>query len=250
MIVYPAIDLVAGNVVRLRRGVRSEMDVYGTDSVAQAVVFREAGAEWVHMVDLSRAFGEDEDALAANLAAIAAVCALDGVKVDAGGGVRTMDDVERLLDAGVSRVSIGTPLVRDPDFAAEAASRFGSLLAADVAARDGAVRVNGWREEAPVTLDGLLASLVSMGFSHLVFTDVSRDGMQTGIDAEAYRSVAAACGFPVTASGGISTIEDVRALASLGSQVVEGAIIGRALYEGTVDLEEALAVAEGGGAPC
>lgn len=115
MIVYPAIDLVAGRVVRLRQGVRSAMDVYSADPVAQAESFAAAGAEWVHMVDLSRAFGEDDEACEANRAAIRAVCATVSVKVDAGGGVRSLDDVDRLLDAGVARVSIGTPLVRDPD---------------------------------------------------------------------------------------------------------------------------------------
>lgn len=247
MIVYPAIDLVAGRVVRLRQGVRSAMDVYSADPVAQAESFAAAGAEWVHMVDLSRAFGEDDEACEANRAAIRAVCATVSVKVDAGGGVRSLDDVDRLLDAGVARVSIGTPLVRDPDFAAEAARRFDGAVAADVAAKEGRVRVDGWRDEVPVSLDELLADVVAMGFSHLVFTDVSRDGMQTGVDAEAYRSVAEACGFPVTASGGVTSIDDVCRLAALGDDVVEGVICGRALYEGTLDLANALAAAKGGG---
>lgn len=245
MIVYPAIDLVAGDVVRLRQGVRSEMDVYSSDPVAQAEAFAADGAEWVHMVDLSRAFGEDEGACEANMDAIRAVCERVPVHVDAGGGVRSLADVERLLDAGVSRVSIGTPLVRDPGFAAEAVARFGDAMAADVAAKGGAVRVDGWRDEAPVSLDALLSSVVGMGFSHLVYTDVSRDGMQTGVDPEAYRAVASACGFPVTASGGVTTVEDVRRLAALGDGVVEGVICGRALYEGTLDLAEALAAAGG-----
>ncbi|MEY8436352.1 1-(5-phosphoribosyl)-5-[(5-phosphoribosylamino)methylideneamino] imidazole-4-carboxamide isomerase [Atopobiaceae bacterium 24-176] len=245
MIVYPAIDLVAGNVVRLRQGVRSKMDVYSADPVAQAEAFAAAGATHVHMVDLSRAFGEDEAACEANLAAIAAVASSAPVKVDVGGGVRSIADVERLLDAGAAQVSIGTPLVRDPDFAAAAVREFGDRVVADVAARDGVVRVNGWRDEAPLSLDDLLSAVVAMGFARLVYTDVARDGMQAGVDPEAYRSVAAACGFPVTASGGVTSIDDVARLAALGDDVVEGVICGRALYEGTLDLGRALAVAGG-----
>lgn len=242
MVLFPAIDLIAGQVVRLRRGERSQMDVYATDPVAVAEDFAARGATWVHVVDLSAAFGEDEGALVKNAKAIRAICGVGGIKVDAGGGVRDMAAVERLAEAGASRVAIGTALVRDPGFARKAAERYGALLVADVAARDGQVRVDGWREGAGVTVDGLVGRLAALGYRHLVFTDVSRDGMQSGIDAEAYRHVAAVAGFPVVASGGIATIDDVRALAALGPQVIEGAIAGRALYEGSLSLEEALEV--------
>ena len=240
MIVFPAIDLIAGKVVRLQRGDRSRMDVYSDDPAAVAESFREAGAAWIHVVNLSAAFGEDEQALAANAAAIRAIAAVDGIKVDAGGGVRGMADIERMLDAGVSRVAVGTALVRDPDFAAEAARTYGDALVADVAGRGGEVKISGWREGASLTVDELVARLAGLGFRHLVFTDVARDGMQTGIDAAAYRHVAEVAGFPVVASGGIARLDDLRALAALGDGVIEGAITGRALYEHAFTLQEAL----------
>ena len=240
MIVFPAIDLIAGKVVRLQRGDRSRMDVYSDDPAAVAESFREAGAAWIHVVNLSAAFGEDEQALAANAAAIRAIAAVEGIKVDAGGGVRGMADIERMLDAGASRVAVGTALVRDPDFAAEAARTYGDALVADVAGRSGEVKISGWREGASLTVDELVARLAGLGFRHLVFTDVARDGMQTGIDAAAYQHVAEVAGFPVVASGGIARLEDLRALAALGDGVIEGAITGRALYEHAFTLQEAL----------
>lgn len=243
MILFPAIDLVGGRVVRLARGERSQMDVYSDDPAAVARAFVEAGSPWVHVVDLSSTFEEDGEACAANAAAIRAICEVPGLSVDCGGGVRSIAAVERLAELGVRRIAIGTALVRDPAFAAEAARRFGELVVADVAAKNGQVKVNGWREGEAVALDELVARLADLGFRHLVFTDISRDGMQCGIDAEAYRHLAEVAGFPVVASGGIASLEDIRALAALGPDVIEGAITGRALYEGAFSLADALAAA-------
>lgn len=241
MIVFPAIDLIAGKVVRLSRGERSKMDVYSEDPVAVAEDFARAGARWIHVVDLSATFEEDDEALERNRAAIQAICQVEGISVDTGGGVRSMAAIERLASAGAKRISIGTALVRDRAFAREAARTYGDLLVADVAAKEGIVRVNGWREGAGIMADELVGELVSLGYRHLVFTDVARDGMQTGIDAEAYRHIAEVAGFAVVASGGIATLDDLRRLAALGDDVIEGAITGRALYEGAFTLEEALA---------
>ena len=244
MILFPAIDLVAGRVVRLQRGERSKMDVYSDDPAAVARDFRDRGAEWIHVVDLSATFQEDEASLEANAAAIRAICQVDGVRVDCGGGVRDMAAVERLDRMGVERIAIGTALVRDPGFAERAATEYGEKVVADVAARDGVVRVNGWREGADgLTVDELLPRLCDLGFRHLVFTDVARDGMQTGIDVDAYRRVAELCGFPVVASGGIASLDDLRALAAAGPDAIEGAITGRAIYEGNFTLEQALEAA-------
>ena len=216
MILFPAIDLVAGQVVRLRRGDRSQMDVYSTDPVAVARDFAARGARWVHVVDLSSAFREDAEAVEKNHRAIA---------------------------AGAKRIAIGTALVRDPEFAAEAARLFPEHVVADVAACDGEVRVDGWRDGEGIAADTLVAHLADLGYRHLVFTDISRDGMQTGVDVDAYRHIAKVAGFPVVASGGIATLDDIRALATLGPDVIEGAITGRALYEGSFTLEDALAAA-------
>ena len=244
MILFPALDLVAGRVVRLQRGERSMMDVYSDDPAAVARDFRDRGAEWIHVVDLSATFQEDEASLEANAAAIRAICQVDGVRVDCGGGVRDMAAVERLDRLGVERIAIGTALVRDPGFAERAATEYGEKVVADVAARDGVVRVNGWREGADgLTVGELLPRHCDLGFRHLVFTDVARDGMQTGIDVDAYRRVAALSGFPVVASGGIASLDDLRALAAAGPDAIEGAITGRAIYEGNFTLEQALEAA-------
>ena len=245
MILFPAIDLIGGKVVRLERGDRSRCKVYSDDPVAVARSFAEQGASWVHVVDLSAAFGEDEDARAANSAAIKAICGVDGLSVDVGGGVRSLARIDELAGYGARRIALGTVLVTEPGFAEVAAQGFGELLVADIAARDGQVKVNGWRDGAGVALDDAVAQLTELGFKHLVYTDIARDGMQTGIDVAAYRHVAEVAGFPVVASGGISTLDDIRALAAVGEGAIEGAITGRALYEGNFTLVQALAAARG-----
>lgn len=247
MILFPAIDLIDGKVVRLERGDRSRMTVYSDDPVAMARSFADAGARWVHVVDLSAAFGEDEPARAANLRAIRAICGIEGLSVDAGGGVRSLARIDELAAAGAARIALGTVLVTEPGFAEVAARGFGELLVADIAAREGQVKVNGWRDGVQREALDLVAELAALGFKRLVFTDIARDGMQTGIDVDAYRAIARTAGFPVVASGGISTLDDIRRLAAAGDGVIEGAITGRALYEGSFALEDALAAAEGRG---
>lgn len=247
MILFPAIDLIDGKVVRLERGDRSRMTVYSDDPVAMARSFADAGARWVHVVDLSAAFGEDGPARAANLRAIRAICGIEGLSVDAGGGVRSLARIDELAAAGAARIALGTVLVTEPGFAEVAARGFGELLVAVIAAREGQVKVNGWRDGVQREALDLVAELAALGFKHLVFTDIARDGMQTGIDVDAYRAIARTAGFSVVASGGISTLDDIRRLAAAGVGVIEGAITGRALYEGSFALEDALAAAEGRG---
>lgn len=250
MIVFPAIDLIAGKVVRLEHGDRSRMKLYSEDPVAVAKSFAEQGATWVHVVDLSATLEEDEDACKANLDAIARICAVEGLSVDVGGGVRSLARIDQLVSLGCKRISLGTVLVTEPGFAEIAALGFGERLVADIAARDGRVKVNGWRDETEIHIADLLRDLSGLGFKHLVFTDIARDGMQTGINVDDYRHVAELAGFPVVASGGISSLDDVRELAAAGSKVIEGCIIGRAIYEGTFTVAEALAAAEEGAASC
>lgn len=245
MILFPAIDLVGGKVVRLERGDRSKMKVYSENPAAVARHFAEQGATWVHVIDLSSAFEEDEATRAANDTAIKAICSVDGISVDAGGGVRSLARVDQLRELGVKRISLGTVLVREPSFAEVVAKGFGDCIVADVAARDGQVKVNGWREGVSRSLEDVVGHLRELGFRHLVYTDIARDGMQTGIDVEAYRHVAKVAGFPVVASGGITSLDDIRALAALGPDIIEGAITGRAIYEASFSLKDALAVAAG-----
>jgi phosphoribosylformimino-5-aminoimidazole carboxamide ribotide isomerase len=166
-----------------------------------------------------------------------------GVPVQVGGGIRSVETMTRLYGAGARRLVLGTKLVTDPDFVREAVSLFGDVVVAGVDARDGEVQIAGWREGTKVSASELVGELRDLGVRHLVYTDISRDGMQTGINAEAYRKVAAKGGFPVVASGGVSSLADIEALAALGDGVIEGVITGRALYEGSFTLGEALKVA-------
>ena len=245
MILFPAIDLIGGKVVRLERGDRSRCKVYSDDPAAVARSFVEQGAEWVHVVDLSSALEEDEPARRANDEAIRAICAVEGLRVDVGGGVRSLARIDELRGLGAERIALGTVLVREPAFAETVAKSFGDCIVADVAAKDGQVKVNGWRDDVARSLEDVVGHLRELGFRHLVYTDIARDGMQTGVDAGAYRRVAQLAGFPVVASGGITTLDDIRALAAVGPEAVEGCITGRALYEGNFSLADALSAARG-----
>ncbi len=241
MIVFPAIDLLDGRAVRLAQGDYDRVTVYNNDPVAQAQRFAEAGATWVHVVDLDGA----RDGVPGNIAVVERIVRETGLAVQTGGGIRTLETMRRLADAGAKRMVLGTKLVTDEAFVADAVAEFGDTVVAGVDARDGEVKIAGWREGTGVPSAELVAELAERGIRHLVYTDISRDGMGTGISADAYRAVAAQAGFPVVVSGGMSTAEDVRAVAALGGEVAEGVIIGRALYEGAIDLSEALAIVRG-----
>jgi phosphoribosylformimino-5-aminoimidazole carboxamide ribotide isomerase len=236
MHLLPAIDLLDGKAVRLARGDYSAVTVYNDDPIEQARRFAAEGARWLHVVDLDGA----RTGVPANYATVEAIIAATGLEVEVGGGVRSLETLERLASAGASRVVIGTRLVTDPDFAREAVARFGALVCAGVDARAGQVAIEGWRETGGITADALARQLSAWGIRHLVYTDIARDGMQTGIDAATYAEMARAAGFAITASGGVSTLDDLRALAALGDEVVEGAIAGRAIYEGSFTVSEAL----------
>ena len=236
MLIFPAIDILDGKAVRLARGDYNAVTVYNDDPLKQARVFEEQGAEWIHMVDLDGA----RSGIPQNHALIRAIIEATSLKVEVGGGVRSLETIEQLALAGASRIVIGTKLVTDPGFAREAVRCFGGLICAGVDARDGFVAIEGWREGTEVPAVALVGELRSWGVRHLVYTDISRDGMQTGIDPLAYKRIAESAGFAVTASGGISILDDLRALDGLGEDVVESAIVGRALYEGSFTVAEAI----------
>lgn len=243
MIVFPAIDLLGGRVVRLEQGDYSRVTVYNDDPVAQARAFAGQGAEWVHVVDLDGA----REGVPANAGVIGAIVRDTGLRVQAGGGIRTLETLERLLEEGAERVVVGTKLATEPAFVKAAVSAYGDAVVAGVDAWQGEVRIAGWRRGACVRAADIVAELAGLGIRHLVYTDIGRDGMQTGIDAEAYRAVAERAGFPVVVSGGVASLRDVADVAALGDDVAEGVIIGRALYEGALSLREALALASGKG---
>jgi phosphoribosylformimino-5-aminoimidazole carboxamide ribotide isomerase len=241
VIVLPAIDILGGRAVRLAQGDYERVTVYNEDPVAQARAFAADGAEWVHVVDLDGA----RSGVPGNIGVIERIAADSGLKVETGGGIRSLETLKRLLDAGVSRCVLGTKLATDAGFVREAVALAGDAVVAGIDARDGIVAVEGWREGTATPAADLVGELCAFGIRHLVYTDISRDGMQTGINAPAYRDVAAAAGFPVVASGGVSTLDDIRALVALGDGIVEGVITGRAIYEGAFTLPEALAAARG-----
>lgn len=235
MYLLPAIDILDGKAVRLAKGDYNQVTVYNDDPIDQAKRFADAGAQWIHVVDLNGARSGTQE----NIALVEAIATQTGLSIENGGGVRDMAAIQRLYDAGVSRVVLGSALVANKEFALQAIQDFGDLLCAGVDARDGEVAIEGWREGAGVPAEELVAEVAAHGFKHLVYTDISRDGMQTGIDVDAYKQMAHVFGQPVTASGGVTNMDDLRRLAEV-ADVIEGVITGRAIYEGSLPLEEAL----------
>ena len=234
MYLLPAIDILDGRAVRLAKGDYAKVTVYNEDPADQARLFEEAGASWLHVVDLDGA----KSGMPENIAIIERILAKTLLKVEVGGGIRSIETIERLYQAGVSRVVLGTSLVTDPAFAEAAIERYKGLLAAGIDAKGGEVAVSGWREGAGVPAEELAAQVAQAGFKHLVYTDIARDGMQTGIDPAAYERMAQAFGHPVIASGGVAGLADIEALGRVAG-CIEGVIAGRAVYEG------ALSVADG-----
>lgn len=236
MYLLPAIDILGGKAVRLAKGDYAAVTVYNEDPVAQAQLFKDAGAEWLHVVDLDGA----RTGVQENLAIIKRIVAETGLKVEVGGGVRNLEAVRGLAQAGASRIVLGTALVRDPDFAEAAVKEYGDLLAAGIDARDGEVAVSGWEQGGGISADDLARRMDALGYRHMVYTDISRDGMQTGIDPAAYAHMAQVFGHPVVASGGVAGISDIEALGKVAGSI-EGIIAGRAVYEGSLDVAEGIA---------
>ena len=241
MIVFPAIDILGGRAVRLAQGDYNRVTVYNDDPVEQARAFAAQGAEWLHVVDLNGA----REGVPGNIAIVERIVSEVGLPVQTGGGIRTLETLQRLADAGVSRMVLGTKLATDREFVLEAVARFGSSVTAGIDARDGMVAIEGWREGTATPASELVRELSGLGIRHLVYTDISRDGMQTGVNVDAYDEIAEEAGFPIIASGGISALEDLNALAALGPDVIEGAITGRALYEGAFKLKHAIRAGRG-----
>ena len=232
MYLLPAIDLLDGRAVRLAKGDYHAVTVYNDDPAYQAQLFEEAGATWLHVVDLDGAKSGNPD----NLEVVRAILARTSLKVEVGGGVRSLEAADRLLDAGATRVILGTALVRDPDFAQAAIEKFGpDALVAGIDAKAGEAAVAGWTEDSGVAAADLARRMAAMGYEHLVYT---------GVENDAYAKMAAAFGNPVIVSGGIATAADIRALAPI-ADAVEGVITGRAIYEGTLTVADGVAACDG-----
>ncbi|MBZ0277732.1 MAG: 1-(5-phosphoribosyl)-5-[(5-phosphoribosylamino)methylideneamino]imidazole-4-carboxamide isomerase [Anaerolineae bacterium] len=239
MIIYPAIDLRQGRVVRLKEGDVNRQTVFSDDPVATAKTWIEQGASWIHMVNLDGAFAESN-----NNGQILQQVARLGIKVQFGGGLRRMDDIARSLENGAERVVLGTVAIQQPEIVAEAVNRWGSeRVCVALDARDGKIATHGWQQTTELAPAVFGQQLAAAGLRHALFTDVSRDGGLQGVNVAATVALAQTTGLQVIASGGVSSVEDIRALTA--SHVVAGAVIGMALYEGRLTLAEAMQAAGG-----
>jgi len=235
MVIYPAIDLVGGKAVRLYKGDYAQMTVYSEDPAGVAKDFQAAGAGHIHLVDLEGA----KSGVPANLPVIQKIIEETDLFVEVGGGIRNMETVEAYLSIGADRVILGTAAVTDPDFLKAALSKYGDKIAVGVDLKDGCVAIRGWTETSSLTADDFFASMQSLGVSTVICTDISRDGAMKGTNRELYRVLSSKYAIELIASGGVSSIEDVKALAAMG---LHGAIIGKAYYIGAIDLKEAVEV--------
>ena len=239
MILYPAIDLKDGACVRLLRGEMEAATVFGTDPAAQARAFQDAGCRWLHLVDLNGAFA----GAPVNGAAVEGILAAVTVPVQLGGGIRDRATIEAWLEKGIRRVILGTAALRDPELVRQAASAHPGRVAVGIDARDGRVAVEGWAETSDVTALDLARRFEDAGVAAIIYTDIERDGAMQGPNVAATAALARAVSIPVIASGGVSSMDDLRALKASGAPL-DGAISGRALYEGKLDLAEAVALLE------
>ena len=235
MILYPAIDLKDGNCVRLLRGEMEAATVFGTDPAAQARAFQDAGARYLHLVDLNGAFAGHP----VNAAAVEAILAAIDIPAQLGGGIRDMATIETWLSRGLDRVILGTVAVENPDLVREAAAAFPGHIAVGIDARAGRVATRGWATETDIDATDLARRFQDAGVAAIIYTDIDRDGAMGGPNIAATEALARAVQIPVIASGGVSSLADLKALAATG--VIAGAISGRALYDGALDLGEALA---------
>ncbi len=235
---YPAIDLKDGRCVRLVRGDMETATVFNDDPAEQAVAFENAGCQWLHVVDLDGAFAGRP----VNTGAVRAILAATGLKVQLGGGIRTMEMVEQWLHAGLHRVILGTAAVNDPRFVHEACRAFPGRVAIGVDARDGWVAVDGWADTTEVSALQVALRFEEDGPAAIVYTDISRDGTMAGPNVSATVTLARAIDTPVILSGGVSSMADLMEIKEQGTGVLEGVICGRALYEGAIDAGAAVAL--------
>ena len=237
MILYPAIDLKDGKCVRLVQGEMDRATVFSDSPAAQAKAFEVAGCEWLHLVDLNGAFAGEP----VNAAPVEAILAATKVPAQLGGGIRDMKTIEGWLDKGLARVILGTVAVEKPDLVREAARAFPGQVAVGIDARAGKVATRGWAEVTDINATELARSFEDAGVAAIIYTDILRDGAMKGPNVEATAALARAVSIPVIASGGVSSLDDLRTLADCGAPL-NGAISGRALYDGAIDLSEALAL--------
>ena len=236
MVLFPAIDLYEGKAVRLLRGDYAQMTVYSTNPPEIAKKFKKAGATHIHLVDLEGAkTGETP-----NLKTVKAILAETDLFTEVGGGIRSMEVIDRYLSAGVSRVILGTAAVTEKGFVEKAVAKYGDKIAVGVDIKDGCVAIKGWTESSGIDAFFFCETMQKIGVSTLICTDISKDGMMQGTNRELYRTLSEKFSMNIVASGGVSSLEDIKALSAMN---LYGAIIGKAYYTGAIDLKEAIALA-------
>ena len=246
MQIYPAIDLKDGAAVRLLRGEMDSATVFNSNPAEQAYSFVKAGFSWLHLVDLNGAF----EGKPVNGTAVEAILEAVDIPVQLGGGIRDLATVEAWLEAGVSRVILGTAAVKTPDLVNKACGRFPGQIVLGIDAREGRVAVEGWAEESDIGAHDLARRFEDAGATAIVYTDIERDGAMQGVNVEATAALAEAVSVPVIASGGVSSLDDIAALQARAESGIDGAIIGRALYDGRIDPAAALALVARESLPC
>ncbi|MBP3239466.1 MAG: 1-(5-phosphoribosyl)-5-[(5-phosphoribosylamino)methylideneamino]imidazole-4-carboxamide isomerase [Oribacterium sp.] len=239
MILFPAIDLYDHKVVRLLKGDYEKMTVYSDDPLATAKNIESMGGKWLHLVDLEGA----KDGTTPNFDVVSAIAKETGLKVEIGGGIRSFETIEKYLNAGVQRVILGTKAVKDPGFLKEAVSKWGDKIAVGVDAKNGKVAVNGWMDVLDIDMFDFLQDIKEMGVKTAIVTDISKDGAMKGTNLPLYERLSKLSGIDITASGGVSTLDDLKALKAMD---IYGAILGKAMYNGAIELSEALNLVNGG----
>ena len=237
MLVIPAIDLKNGSCVRLVQGRKTDVTVYDENPVEVAKQFADAGARMIHVVDLDGAFRGGESP---NRAVLKEIVAAVDVAIEFGGGIRTLEDVQQLCEAGVARVVVGTVAVESPDLLRELIDSLGEKICVGIDARNGQVTIHGWETETRIEAGNLARSVVASGVRRIIYTDIARDGMLTGPNIEQTVAVARAANVHVTASGGVSSLDDIKRLRDAGEPLLDSVIVGKALYEQKFKLEDAI----------
>lgn len=242
MIIYPAIDIRGGRCVRLTEGRFDAETVFADDPAEMALKWAGMGAEFLHLVDLDGALaGEGK-----NMPVIERILQSVNIPVQLGGGIRNLETIEKLLALGVTRLILGSAAVKNPQLVEEACKKYPGHIAVGIDAKNGEVAIEGWGKGSGVAATELAKQMAAYGVETIIYTDISRDGMLSGVNVEATAALARACGVPVIASGGVASIEDIRRVKAVEADGVQGCIIGKAIYTGAVDLKEALALAKEG----
>ena len=240
MIIYPAIDIRGGRCVRLTEGRFDAETVFADDPAEMALKWAGLGAEFLHLVDLDGALaGEGK-----NVPVIQRILKSVSIPVQLGGGIRNLETIEKLLELGVTRLILGSAAVKNPELVAEACKKYPGHIAVGIDAKNGEVAIEGWGQGSGVAAIELAKKMASFGVETIIYTDISRDGMLSGVNVEATAALARACGVPIIASGGVASLDDIRRVKAVESDGVQGCIIGKAIYTGAVDLKEALALAK------